>query len=292
MNGIKNIKPYIMILPVIIIFLIFSFYPIFYMGYLSFHEWNLISPVKKFVGLNNFVNLFTDTDRVFIQVISNSVLYMILTVVITIILGTLLALFLNKDTRLNRILQSVTFAPHIVSLVSVAFIWQWIMDSDYGLLNYFLSSFGINKIDWLHDSKSALISLAIIAIWKGLGYNALIILSALKTIPKYIYEAADLDEGKPIRVFFKITLPMISPSLFFLTLMDVIGSFKVFEPIAIITGGGPMNSTNTLVYYIYEYGFKYNKIGYATAAGVILFGIIGIVTIIYFRMLSKRVHYR
>lgn len=292
MNSIKNIRPYVMILPAILIFLVFSIYPICYMAYLSLNEWNLISPIKKFVGLNNFIDLFTDTDRVFLQVISNSVLYMIITVAVTMVLGTLLALFLNKDTKLNRVLQSVTFAPHIVSLVSVAFIWQWIMDTDYGLLNYFMNFFGINNIDWLHDSKTALISLSIIAIWKGLGYNALIILSALKTIPKYIYEAADLDEGKPISIFLKITLPMISPSLFFLTLMNIISSFKVFEPISLLTGGGPMNSTNTLVYYIYEYGFRYNKIGYASAAGVILFAIIGVLTIIYFKMLSQKVHYR
>lgn len=292
MNSIKSIKPYIMIFPAIVIFLLFGIYPILYIGYLSFHEWNLISPVKKFVGFDNFINLFTDPDKVFIQVISNSVIYMILTVVITISIGIIIAVFLNKNTRINRILQSVTFAPHIISLVSVAFIWQWIMDADYGLLNYFLNFFGIGKIDWLHNSKTALLSLVIIAVWHGIGYNALIILSSLKTIPKYIYEAADLDEGRPISIFSKITLPMISPALFFLTLMDAISAFKVFEPIALITGGGPMNSTTSLVYYIYEYGFKFNKIGYAAAAGVILFVIIGMVTIVYFIMLSKKVHYR
>ena len=286
----KKTRPYLMIAPAIVIFLVFSIYPILYMGYLSFNEWDLINPVKTFTGLSNFIDLFK--DETFLRVVKNSVVYMFITVSVTMILGTLLALFLSKNTKINRMLQSITFAPYIVSMVSVAFIWKWIMDSDYGLLNYLLSFLGVENINWLHDEKTALLSLCIISIWKSLGYNAIVILSALKAVPQYIYEAAQLDEGKPLDVFFKITFPMISPSLFFLTIMNIISSFKVFDPIALITEGGPLNSTNTLVYYIYEYGFKLNKIGYASSAGVILFGIIGILTIMYFKMLSKKVHYR
>ncbi|MBS5938827.1 MAG: sugar ABC transporter permease [Clostridium sp.] len=286
----KKIRPYGMVAPALIIFLVFSIYPIGYMIYLSFHNWDLINPVKQFVGMNNFKDLIN--DALFLQVIRNSIVYMIVTVLGSIILGTLLAVFLNKDTRISRILQSVTFAPYVISMVSVAFIWQWIMDADYGLLNYFLNFFGISNIDWLNNTSIAIFSLAVISIWKSLGYNALIILAALKSVPKYIYEAAQIDDTKPMKVFFKITLPMISPSLFFLTIMNIISSFKVFETISLITAGGPMNSTNTLVYYIYEYGFKYNKIGYASAAGVILFLILGVMTIFYFKVLSRKVHYR
>ena len=290
MMEIKKIRPYGMVAPALIIFLIFSIYPIGYMIYLSFHNWDLINPVKQFVGMNNFKDLMN--DALFLQVIRNSIVYMIVTVLGSIILGTLLAVFLNKDTKISRILQSVTFAPYVISMVSVAFIWQWIMDADYGLLNYFLNFFGISNIDWLNNTSIAIFSLAVISIWKSLGYNALIILAALKSVPKYIYEAAQIDDTKPMKVFFKITPPMISPSLFFLTIMNIISSFKVFETISLITAGGPMNSTNTLVYYIYEYGFKYNKIGYASAAGVILFLILGVMTIIYFKVLSRKVHYR
>ena len=290
MMEIKKIRPYGMVAPALIIFLVFSIYPIGYMIYLSFHNWDLINPVKQFVGMNNFKDLIN--DALFLQVIRNSIVYMIVTVLGSIILGTLLAVFLNKDARISRILQSVTFAPYVISMVSVAFIWQWIMDADYGLLNYFLNFFGIGNIDWLNNTSIAIFSLAVISIWKSLGYNALIILAALKSVPKYIYEAAQIDDTKPMKVFFKITLPMISPSLFFLTIMNIISSFKVFETISLITAGGPMNSTNTLVYYIYEYGFKYNKIGYASAAGVILFLILGVMTIFYFKVLSRKVHYR
>lgn len=290
MIKVEKAKPYFMIAPSMILFAIFSIYPILYMIYLSFHEWNLVSPVKKFVGIQNFTSIIK--DDVFLKVVKNSIVYMGITVSFTMILGILTALFLFKNSKINRILQSMAFAPYIVSMVSVAFLWKWIMDSDYGLLNYVLSFINIDKINWLQDEKTALLSLCIIAIWKSVGYNAIVILSALKAVPGYIYEAARLDNGKPVNVFFKITLPMISPTLFFLTIINIINSFKVFEPIALITEGGPLNSTNTLVYYIYEYGFKLNNIGYASAAGVVLFIIIGIMTIFYFKILSKKVHYK
>ena len=290
MIEIKKIRPYAMITPALIIFLVFAIYPIGYMIHLSFYNWDLINPIKQFVGMDNFKGIIN--DEVFLQVIRNSIVYMILTVSGSIVIGTLLAVFFNKDTNIGRIIQGITFAPYVISMVSVAFIWQWIMDTDYGLLNYFLNFFGVNSIDWLNNKGIAIFSLSIISVWKNLGYNALIILAALKSVPRYIYEAAQIDDTKPIKVFFKITLPMISPSLFFLTIMNIISSFKVFETISLITEGGPMNSTNTLVYYIYEYGFKYNKIGYASAAGVILFLILAIMTIVYFKVLNRKVHYR
>lgn len=200
MMEIKKIRPYGMVAPALIIFLVFSIYPIGYMIYLSFHNWDLINPVKQFVGMNNFKDLIN--DALFLQVIRNSIVYMIVTVLGSIILGTLLAVFLNKDTKISRIFQSVIFAPYVISMVSVAFIWQWIMDADYGLLNYFLNFFGISNIDWLNNTSIAIFSLAVISIWKSLGYNALIILAALKSVPKYIYEAAQIDDTKPMKVFF------------------------------------------------------------------------------------------
>ena len=232
MMEIKKIRPYGMVAPALIIFLIFSIYPIGYMIYLSFHNWDLINPVKQFIGMNNFKDLMN--DALFLQVIRNSIVYMIVTVLGSIILGTLLAVFLNKDTKINRILQSVTFAPYVISMVSVAFIWQWIMDADYGLLNYFLNFFGISNIDWLNNTSIAIFSLAVISIWKSLGYNALIILAALKSVPKYIYEAAQIDDTKPMEVFFKITLPMISPSLFFLTIMNIISSLRCLKQLVLL----------------------------------------------------------
>ena len=189
-------------------------------------------------------------------------------------------------------MQSIIFSPYIVSLASVSFLWMWLMNTDFGLINYILSIFNIPAIDWLGSPKIALFSLVIISVWKTLGYNTIIILSALQSIPKYLYEAASLDRANKKQVFFKITLPMISPTLFFLTIVNIIASFKVFDTIQIITQGGPQNSTNTLVYSLYEYGFKFYKIGYASTIGVVLLVIIAVFTVIYFKLLSKKVHYQ
>lgn len=285
----KNIIPYLMIAPAIIILGIFVIYPIAYMIYLSFFEWDLMKD-KEFVGLKNFIELFK--DKTFWQVCINSFKYVFLTVSLCIVISILLALYLKKDTRINRLLQSISFFPYIISLVSISFIWMWLMDSDYGLLNYFLQLIGLDGIGWLDDPKYALNSLVLIAVWKSIGYNTIIIISAIKAVPSYLYEAASLDKSSEITTFFKITLPMISPTLFFLILMNIIGSFKVFEPVNLITQGGPMNSTNTFVNMIYENGFRYYKIGYASAIGVVLMFILGICTLLYFKNLDKRVHYR
>ena len=286
----KKLKPYLFIAPALIIFLIFSIYPIFNMIGLSFYEWDFISPTKVFVGFKNYVNLFKDAE--FFQTLTNTIVYMVLTVGIGLILGIFLALFLKKDTKVNKFMQSIIFSPYIVSLASVSFLWMWLMNTDFGLINYILSIFNIPAIDWLGSPKIALFSLVIISVWKTLGYNTIIILSALQSIPKYLYEAASLDRANKKQVFFKITLPMISPTLFFLTIVNIIASFKVFDTIQIITQGGPQNSTNTLVYSLYEYGFKFDKIGYASTIGVVLLVIIAVFTVIYFKLLSKKVHYQ
>lgn len=285
----RRLIPYLMITPAIVILGMFVIYPIFYMVYLSFFEWDLMQD-KSFVGFENFIALFK--DETFWQVSINSFKYVFLTVSLSLIISILLALYLKKDTKINRILQSISFFPYIISLVSISFIWMWLMDSDYGLLNFFLQIFGLKGIGWLDDPKYALNSLILIAVWKSIGYNAIIIISAMKAVPSYLYEAAKLDKSSEITTFFKITLPMISPTLFFITLMNIIGSFKVFEPVNLITQGGPMNSTNTFVNMIYENGFKFYKIGYASAIGVVLMFILSICTLLYFKNLDKRVHYR
>lgn len=285
----RRLIPYLMITPAIVILGMFVIYPIFYMVYLSFFEWDLMQD-KSFVGFENFIALFK--NETFWQVSINSFKYVFLTVSLSLIISILLALYLKKDTKINRILQSISFFPYIISLVSISFIWMWLMDSDYGLLNFFLQIFGLKGIGWLDDPKYALNSLILIAVWKSIGYNTIIIISAMKAVPSYLYEAAKLDKSSEITTFFKITLPMISPTLFFITLMNIIGSFKVFEPVNLITQGGPMNSTNTFVNMIYENGFKFYKIGYASAIGVVLMFILSICTLLYFKNLDKRVHYR
>jgi sn-glycerol 3-phosphate transport system permease protein len=285
----KAIKPYAMVAPAIAVFSVFYLYPIINMLYLSFFKWNMMGP-KKFIGFKNFSTLFTSSD--FRQVVFNSMAYMALNVALSLILSLCVALFLQRNTAFRAFLQATIFAPYIVSLVSVAFLWMWFMDADYGLLNYLLGLIGIAPIGWLSDKHTALLSLVIVAVWKNLGFDTVIFVSALRTIPAYLYEAAALDKGSPLTVFRKITLPMISPTLFFLALTNGIASMKVFETIALMTKGGPINSTNTFVFYLYENGFEFFKIGYASAVGVVLMFVLGLLTFVYFQMLSRKVHYR
>lgn len=284
----SKVLPYLMIAPAMIILLVFVVYPILYMVYLSFFKWNMMSDMQ-FVGLDNFKTLFT--DDLFITVSGNTFYYVFFTVLFSIVLGLLGALYLKANTKVNTFLQSMLFVPHIVSLVSISFIWMWLMDTNFGLINYVLELVGIDGVKWLESPDMALTSIVIISVWKSVGYNTIILISAIQAVPEYLYQAASLDKASKWTVFSKITLPMISPSLFFLILMNLISAFKVFEPVNIITKGGPTNSTSTFVYMIYEYGFTFYKIGYASAIGVVLMVILGICTFFYFKALAKNVHY-
>ncbi|WP_332634334.1 carbohydrate ABC transporter permease [Halalkalibacter flavus] len=285
-----KLRPYAMIAPSVIIFCLFFIYPIFYMIYLSVFDWNFVSLTKDFVGFGNFSSLMD--EREFIEVMRNSAVYTFLTVFFTLSISLLLALWLNKQGAVYSFVQGAIFSPHIISLVSISMLWLWLMDADYGLLNWFLGLVGIPSVTWLTHPDKALFSLILVAVWKGIGFNTLVFIAGLQSIPKDMYEAAQLDEANWFRIFYKITLPMLSPTLFFLAVISMIGSFQVFDTIAIMTQGGPINSTNTFVYYIYENGFRFFKIGYASAAGVVLLIVISLLTIVYFRLLARRVHYR
>jgi sn-glycerol 3-phosphate transport system permease protein len=285
-----KVKPYLMLAPAMGFFFMFFIYPILYMFFLSFTSWNLISPVKEFVGFKNYKELITSSE--FHTVLTNTIIYTILVVFLSISIALILALWLNKKGYLYGLTQGAIFIPYIISLVSVALLWLWIMDPDYGLLNWVLGILGIPPSKWLAHPDTALISLVIVGVWKIVGYNTLVLMAGLQSIPKEIYEAAALDQATKWTTFFKITLPMISPTLFFLMIISTISSFKVFDTVQIMTQGGPVNSTNMMVYYIYENGFDFFKVGYASAAGVVLVIIVGIMTLFHFMFLSKRVHYR
>ncbi|WP_019534546.1 carbohydrate ABC transporter permease [Paenibacillus ginsengihumi] len=290
MNVWRLVRPYAMVAPSIVTFGVFFIYPIFYMIYLSVHSWDFVSPEKPFVGLDNFAELAG--SREFIEVLGNSFNYTLMTVSLTIVVSLFLALWLNRKGVLYGIVQGAIFSPHIISLVSVSLVWMWLMDPQFGLLNWLLASIGLPRLEWLSHPDSSLLSLVLVAVWKGVGFNTLVFIAGLQSIPSELYEAAELDESSRLTTWCRITLPMLSPTLFFLVIINLIGSFQVFETIAIMTQGGPVNSTNTLVYYIYQYGFRFFKIGYASAAGVVLLAVIGLLTLLYFKLLSKKVHYR
>lgn len=283
--------PYLLVGPAMILLVIFVFYPLVNLVYLSFFNYNLISePV--FVGLKNYKVLFF-VKKDFLTALRNTAVYTCVVVFFSMLLAVLFALILERDSWLNRFLQKSMFTPYLISTVSCAYIWTWMYNVDSGILNAMLSLFGLPLSRWILDADLALFCVAAVAVWKSLGYYLIIVLASVKTIPSEILEAAALDNTPPVRKFFKITLPMISPQLFFLLITITISSFKVFDMVRVMTNGGPGDATNVLVTYIYEYAFEMNaKVGYASAAGTVLLVILMILTYFYFRILSKKVHYQ
>lgn len=285
----QAIRPYLLILPAMLGIAVFVIYPVLYLAYLSLYKYNLMNPAKsKYVGLENYAAIFARED--FYKALMNTALYTVGTVVLTLAVSLAIAVWLKQSTKMNAFIQAGIFTPHIVSVVSISLVWLWMMEPNLGFLNFVLKSVGLPTSQWLQSSDTALISVIIVAVWQGIGYYVLILVAALQGISPSIYEAAALDNAGKWKVFFKITLPMISPQLFFILIIMTIGSFKVFDTVRMMTNGGPNNATNTLVYYIYQN--RTTNIGYASATGMVLMAIIGILTFVYFRMLAKKVHYQ
>ncbi|MBE5057230.1 sugar ABC transporter permease [Pseudoflavonifractor sp. DSM 107456] len=286
-----GLVPYLLVGPAMLLLLIFVFYPLVNLVYLSFFDYNLIRE-KTFVGLKNYeVLFFVKTD--FLDALRNTAVYTLSVLFFSLLLAVLFALWLEPDSRINRFLQKSMFTPYLISMVSCAYIWSWMYDADSGILNAMLALFGLPLSRWLNDSDLALFCVAAVAVWKSLGYYLIIVLASIRSIPAEILEAAALDNTPPVRKFFRITLPMISPQLFFLLITITISSFKVFDVVRVMTDGGPGNATDVLVTYIYRYAFQMNaRVGYASAAGTVLLVILMILTYFYFQVLSKRVHYQ
>ncbi|WP_134684648.1 carbohydrate ABC transporter permease [Brevibacillus migulae] len=287
----ETLRPYLYVAPALLFFALFFFYPIVYMIYLSFQDWTLLNLEEmEWVGLDNFSTLFSDPD--FHLVLKNTLIYTFLTVFLGIAIAFFLALWLNRKAKIYGLVQGAIFSPHIISLVSVSMLWMWLMDPQYGLLNAMLESVGLPPSTWLADPGTALYSLVLVSVWKVVGYNTLIFIAGLQSIPQDIYESAALDRSPAWRTLYKITIPMLSPTIFFLLVINTISSFQVFDTIYIMTQGGPVNSTNMLVYYIYEQGMDFYNGGIASAASVVLLGLAGVLTLFHFLFLAKRVHYR
>ena len=242
--------------------------------------------------MNNFRYLFSTPS--FLKVLMNTVFYSVIVVVLTIAVATLLAVWLNGKLhkKFNGFVQAVIFTPHIISLVSVSMVFLWLFDSQVGFLNSIITAIGFKAFPFFTSPRTALFSLVLVMVWKQAGYYTLLIMAALQGVPQEIYEAASIDDAPAYKTFFRITLPMISPTLFFVSITATISSFQIFDAVNLITGGGPLNSTNTLVYYIYEQTYKFGKLGTGSAASLLLLILVGVLTFLYFKVLEKRVHYQ
>jgi len=231
-----------------------------------------------FVGINNYVGLFTDDQ--FITSLLNTLWFAVLTVPTGVILALLLAVLFNRQIRGISIFRTFVFIPVITSMVAVSLVWSMLYEDNAGLLNTLLGYVGLGPVHWLTDTNIAMISIAIMSVWKGLGYNMTIFLAGLQGVPGELYEAATIDGATARQKFMKITVPMIAPTTYFVTLMALIGSLQVFDQVWIMTQGGPVDATKTVAMYLYQYGFQFYKMGYACAAAYVLFILVFIVSLI------------
>lgn len=268
---------------------VFVFWPILYSLRLSFFKWNMIAPRQTFIGLDNYRALFS--DPVFWKSTSNTLVLALASVSLTLCISLILAVRLNSGARGSSVYRAIIFSPTFTTSVAVAMVWSWIFEPTYGLLKVFLEPLGIASPHWLLDVDYSLPAVIIVLVWSGLGYNMVIFLAGLKNIPREIYEAARVDGVNAWQNFRHITFPLLSPTTFFLTITSFIGALKAFDIVSIMTDGGPLNSSNVLVLYLYQNAFQWFRAGYASALALLLFVFIMAVTLVQNRLSRRWVHY-
>lgn len=277
MTARKKILPYLLVSPYIIHFLLFVSFPVVFSIILTFHKWNIISPME-YSGVTNYITLFN--DKTFFKSIGNTLIFLIIHIPLQIIIALFLAEILNQKIKLRGVFRGAFFLPVIVSGVVVTILWQQLYGFDTGLLNRMLTGLGLDKVGWLINPKIAMPSIALMATWKNVGLYIILFLVGLQTVPPQYYEAADLEGATHSQKFFRITLPMINPTIFMVVILSTIGGFSLFIEPYIMTGGGPLNSTVSAVLYIYKQGFFYYRMGYAATLGLFFAFIILAVVII------------
>jgi ABC-type sugar transport systems, permease components len=285
-----SIDGYLFIAPTFIIYIVFMIIPMISSFSLSFFSYDFFSK-PRFIGLDNYVNIFK-APRIGV-VYLNTFIFAISSVTLNVFLGVLLAVMLNRKlpSIVNYILRLAYFFPVIVSLVYGAVVWGYLFAKDTGVINYYLGLVGIEPVGWLTDGKMAMVAIVLIDVWKNVGFSMVLLLAGLQNIPKMYYESARIDGAKPGSLFRHITLPLLSPTIFFVFIITIIGALQVFDSINILTMGGPGDSTRSVVMYIYEEAFQGFRMGYASAVSITLFIIILLLTLFQFRLSKKWVSY-
>jgi multiple sugar transport system permease protein/sn-glycerol 3-phosphate transport system permease protein len=275
--------------PNLLLFALFTHWPLLYNGYLSFVRWDLLAPVKTWVGLDNYRELFT--SPAFGAIVLNTFVFTLTSVGLISVLGLLLALLLDQPLRGRNGARSVVFSPVMLSGAAIGLVWIYIFDPRFGLLDVFLSAIGLDSPNWLLDPHWAMPAIIIVHVWKTVGFAVVIYLAGLQAIPGELYEAAVVDGAGSLARLWHITLPGLSPVIFFLVLTTALTAFQAFDIIKVMTDGGPVDATTTLVYYLYQEGFVAFNAGRAGVAAVVLFGIMLAFTLVQMRYSERAVHY-
>ena len=286
---------YLFLLPGLLIVLAFTVFPVIFAVVIGFTEWNLVAP-PRFVGLANFTNLFTQ-DVLFGQISVNMAFYVLTIVPLQTILSLVLALALSRPLRSMRIFRGIYYMPVITTIVAAAIVFQFMFDRDYGLINAPLWWLGdvlnirVSPPNWLGSSQWSKWAVVILTLWKNVGFTTLLFLAALQSLPKEVQEAALIDGTNRRQRLFSITLPLISPTTFFVVVILVIGAFKLFDEPFVMTRGGPAGSSMTAVMHIYQTAFNYSNMGKASAVALVLFAVILVVTLLQQRLQQRWVYY-
>lgn len=273
----KSISPYFFVSPYLLHLILFIVFPVVFSIVLTFYKWNIISKMQ-YVGFDNFIRLFQ--DRLFWKSIYNTFIFLLIHIPLQIIIALTLAYFLNQKILFKGFFRAAFFLPFIISGVVITILWQQLYGFDSGLINKLLTSIGLGKVAWLTNKSVAMISIAIMATWKNVGLYVILFLVGLQTVPQMYYEAADVEGANQWQKFIHITLPAINPTIFMVLILSTIGGFNLFIEPYIMTSGGPLNSTLSVMLYIYKQAFEFYHMGYSATLGIFASAIIMIVVVI------------
>lgn len=266
-------KGLLFVLPALIGTFLFIIIPIFCSFGLSFSEWDLLNEIH-YVGFSNYKSVFTEPE--FLQILINTIVYAVSTTIFAVIIPLLIASIINNRIKGSELFKTIYFLPFITPAVVIAIVWAWIFDPNIGLVNTLLHT----HYTWLFSSKLAMPVLIFVSVWKLIGYNVVLFLTGFSTIDKSVYEASKIDGATAYQTFFDITVPLLKPTIYFVTTVTAISSFQIFDLIYVMTQGGPNDSTNVIVYSIYKYAFEYFDIGKSCALAYILFAIILVLALV------------
>jgi multiple sugar transport system permease protein len=285
----EALAAYVFLAPFLIFFLIFVVRAVVSSVSMSFYDWQILRQVKPYVGLGNYQELLN--DYVWWIAVKNTLVFMVLTVAGTTVVALGAAVAVTQPIRGQGFFRVLLYMPSLLSVGVVGLVWVWLLSTQFGVLNYGLSFLGISPVNWLGDESLVIPALSLTTIWWGFGFPMLIFIAGLQGIPDQLYEAARIDGANGRQVFTYITLPLLRPTILFVTVTGVIAHFQVFGQPFIMTTGGPGRSSYTVIYYLYEMAWRAFRMGYGAAVAVALALIMGVFTIIQFRLLGRRVEY-
>ena len=281
---------YLFLAPALLLFIIFIAGPFVGALGLSFYSWDMFTPAR-FVGLANYAKLLTDSSAH--TALLNTAIFTISSLVLHLVIGMLLALAVNRAISgvLKYFLRTAYFFPFIMSWASVSLMWLYLLDPNFGAFNYYLGRLGLPTPNWLQTTSLALPTLIMVDLWRTLGFTFMILLAGLSSVPPHFYEAARLDGAGPWQRFWHVTIPLMSPTLLFASVITIVGAFQIFDPMFIMTTGGPGTATLSIVLYIYQTGFQSFQMGYASTLALLVFLVIMLVTILQLRISRYWVFY-